>query len=379
MPSSPRVLFVSKPIVPPWHDGSKNLVRDIATHLRSTRATVLTTPGAPTLGEEVTLDPVYAEVGAFAPRLSANARVLLRLIDGDPHDIWHFVFAPSTASSMAARLARTVQRARGWRGITVQTVASMPRRFRDVPRLLFGDRVVVLSEWTRARLIGVGAPSQNLRVIPPCAREPPPSTPDAARRVRERYGFGEGPLVVYPGDYEVSTGAMTVASAIAEVVRHVPKATFVFACRPKTAGAEAARKKVVRQISDPQLSARVFHVGEIDDMHHLLGAASAVAFPVDDLYAKIDLPLVVLESLALGIPLVLARGGPLEGVASARFVAGGDAEAVAVELVTLLADAVAARELADRGRQEYLTRFSPQIVASQYDELYAESPRRFAA
>jgi glycosyltransferase involved in cell wall biosynthesis len=370
--ASPRVLFVSKPIVPPWHDGSKNLVRDIATHLTRARPTVLTTPHSVPVGEGVAEEPVYRAAGTFAPALSANLRVLLRLLNGDPHDIWHFVFAPSAASSTAARLARSVRWARGWRGRTIQTVASAPRRFSDMPRLLFGDRIVVLSEWTRARLIGAGASAQNLRVIPPCARPPTPRTPDAARRVRQRYGIGDGPIVVYPGDYEVSTGALTVARAIGDVIRSVPGARFVFACRAKTRGAEAARKAVVLETSDRELAGRALHVGEIDDLHELLGAASAVAFPVDDLYGKVDVPLVVLESLAIGVPLVLARGGPLEGVGSARFVAASDPGALAVELVKLLTDAGAAGVLAERGRREYEANFSPRVVAAQYDELYAE-------
>src|SRR5690606_4769174 len=42
----PRVLFVSKPIVAPFHDGTKCLVRDIASHLSAVRPLVLGVPGA---------------------------------------------------------------------------------------------------------------------------------------------------------------------------------------------------------------------------------------------------------------------------------------------------------------------------------------------
>jgi glycosyltransferase involved in cell wall biosynthesis len=372
----PRVLFVSKPVVPPWNDGSKNLVRDIAMNLTRSRPTVLTTRGSPPLegngGERVREEPIYASRGRYAPALASNLRVLARLLMGDSHDIWHFVSAPNTASSAAARLARSVRRAAGWRGHLVQTVASAPKHFREMPRLIFGDRVVVQSEWMRARVIGSGAASEALRVIPPCAREPRAPGPEEIRLVRQRYGLGEGPIVVYPGDYEVSTGAITVARAAREVIQEVPNVRFVFACRAKTPRAGAAREAVVRETADPELAARVLHVGEIDDLFALLGAASAVAFPVDDLYGKVDVPLVVLESLALGVPLVLARGGPLESVEAARFVAGGDPAGLARELCALLTDAGAARELASEGRREYEGRFTPQVVAAQYDELYAE-------
>jgi glycosyltransferase involved in cell wall biosynthesis len=371
-----RVLFVSKPVVPPWHDGSKNLVRDIATNLSRSQATVLTCPGSPPLldasGKVVHAEPIYASSGRFAPALSANLRVVRRLLTGDAHDIWHFVSAPHSLATNAARMARSARQATGWRGHVVQTIASAPRRFAEIPRLLFGDRVVVQSEWMRARVVGAGAPAARLRVIPPCAAEP--EAPDAAhvREVRKRYALGAGPIVVYPGDYETGTGALTVARAAHDVLHAVPDVTFVYACRAKTPASAPARAAVVGETKDPELAARVVHVGEIDDLHSLLGAASVVAFPVDDLFGKVDVPLVVLEALALGVPLVLAGGGPLESVASARFVAGGDAPALCRELLAILTQPAAARDLKERGRLEYARRFSPRVVAAQYDELYEE-------
>jgi glycosyltransferase involved in cell wall biosynthesis len=375
VPPDARVLFVSKPIVPPWNDGSKNLVRDVAAHLTRAHPTVLGTPGAASIGERVKMEPVYRSGGEFAPALSANARVLARLLRGDPQDVWHFVFAPNRISSGAARFASTVRRAAGWKGHVVQTVASAPREFRDAPRNLFGDRVVVLSEWMRARLIGAGAPAEGISVIPPCARAPRAPTRDEVARLRSHYALGDGPLVVYPGDYEVSTGAITVARAASAVLDQVDDATIVFACRRKTKGAAAARDAAIAETSGAGLGGRVVHVGEIEDLHALLGAASVVAFPVDDLYGKVDIPLVVLEALALGVALVLARGGPLEMVTSARFVEPADPGALANELVDLLTHPEQARELGERGRREHEARFSPRVVAAQHDALYEELGR----
>jgi hypothetical protein len=227
---APRVLFVSKPIAPPWHDGSKNLVRDVAANLTRAIPTVMTTPGAPSIGGRVTHEAVYTDAGRFSPALPSNARVLRRLTLGDPLDLWHFVFAPNPASSTAAQVAKRVRRAAGWDGPVVQTVASAPRSFATIRRWLFGDVVVVLSEWTRGRLIGSGVRGAQLRVIPPCAAAP--ERPDDARiaATRAKYDL-TGPVVLYPGDLEVSRGAETVADAIPRILKAVPEATIVFADR----------------------------------------------------------------------------------------------------------------------------------------------------
>jgi phosphatidylinositol alpha-1,6-mannosyltransferase len=369
---TPRVLFVSKPVVPPWHDGSKNLVRDIAAHLVRARPTVLTTPGPAPLGPRVTAEAVYRSPGRFAPGVAANARVLARLLTRDPHDLWHFFFAPNPASSFAARLARGCRRSLGWRGKVIQTVASAPRDFGGVSRLLFGDVVVALSEWTRAKLVGGGADASRLRVIGPCAAAPEVPSTDRVRQQRNRHALGDARVVLYPGDYELSRGAATFTTSIATLARDVPDAVFVFACRAKTPRAGEARVELSATIEAAGLAQRVRHVGEVDDMAALLAASTVVAFPVDDLYGKVDLPLVLLEALALGVPLVLTRGGPLETITAARFVDQADAAGLAVALAGLLARDEDARALAGRGKELYAKRFTPPVVAAQYDDLYEE-------
>jgi phosphatidylinositol alpha-1,6-mannosyltransferase len=333
---------------------------------------VLTTPGAEALGPRVTDDPIYQSAGRFAPGLVANARVLARLVTGDAHDLWHFVFAPNPASSAAARVARAARRATGWRGKILQTVASAPRQFQGVDGLLFGDVVVALSEWTRANLVGSGVAASKLRVIPPCAAAPLAPSTERVQAARERYTLGDAKVVLYPGDYEVSRGAATFAESIVTLARDLPTAVFVYACRAKTSRAGEAAAEVRARLEAAHVTAHVRHVGEIDDLPALIATSSVVAFPVDDLYGKVDLPLVLLEALALGVPLVLARGGPLETITSARFVDAGDAAALAAEITLLLAHEGEARAHAERGKELYSARFTPQVVAAQYDDLYDE-------
>lgn len=374
----PRVLFVSKPIAPPWHDGSKNLVRDVASHLERTRATVLSTPEfarRSTLGERVDVEPLYEAPGRFAPPMMANARVLARLLRGDPLDLWHFVFAPNAASSFAAVFAKKGRRMLGFRGPVVQTVASAPRSFEGVGRLLFGDVVIALSEWTRGRLVGSGVTGVPIHVIPPCAQAP--ERPDEARvrALREAHKL-VGKVVVYPGDYEFSRGAKSFLEALPELARHLgaQEATFVFACRAKTPRAAEAEAEIRARVVALGLAPRVRYLGEVKDMPALLASASVVAFPVDDLYGKVDVPLVLLEALALGVPMVVATGGPLEALLPAAVgVSPGDEDELGAAILRLLSDEGERRSRAEEGARMYASRFTPDVVAKAHDALYAEA------
>ncbi len=357
--------------MPPWNDGSKNLVRDVATNLAHARATVMTTPDAESLAPGVTNDHVYHTTSRFSPALAENARVLARLLQKDTHDAWAFVFAPNPKTSFVARGAIVAARARGFRGKVVQIVASSPLSFRGVSRLLFGDVVVALSEFSRGRLFGAGV-TRDVRVIPPCARPLRVPSLEELREVRTRYDLGDGPIVLYPGDYEVSTGAQTMAMAAREIKAAHPGAHVLFACREKTQRSAEARAAIESELALAGLADVTRHTGNVPDMAPLLHAADVVAFPVDDLYGKVDIPLVLLEAMAARKPIIVCRGGPLGMLSHAPAIEPEDASALADEIGKVLTDARLAAHIGQAGENLYHARFSPRVVATAYDALFAE-------
>ncbi len=365
-----RVLYVSKPVQPPWHDGSKNLVRDLAEHVPGVVPTVLTAGAESGLHPRVVCEPVY-QSGTFgyAPRLQENARVLARLLRAPREELWHFVFAPNPLSSSAARAAIAAQKLRSHvtRPKVVQTIASTPKEFVRVHKLLFGDVVVAQSQDTYARLLRHGVPANGLIVIPPCARAPLAPTPERTATLRASFPKLAARYVVYPGDLEVSSGARTVLTAASGLVSL--GYDVVFACRAKTRRARACEDALLRELS-PELREHVHFAGTVADLPALLAGAFAVLFPVDDLYGKVDLPLVLLESLSLGVPLVVARGGPLTEIESALSVRPGEAHAMVDEVARLAQDPALRADVVQRGRAEYHARFTPEVVARAYGEVY---------
>ncbi len=236
---TPRVLFISKPIAPPFHDGSKCLVRDVATHLTRAQATVLSTPGASQLVAAPGALPVrtavaYGAPGGFTPALSANLRAACWVLLRSRANVWHFVFAPNAPTSGAGRLMKRVRRVP-----VVQTVASPPRSFADPGSLFFGDIVVAQSAWTREAIessydsAGLRAP--RLAVIPPPVPELAAPSADAVARVHAELALtSEQRYLLYPGDLETSSGGSASAELAERVPSALPNLLTVFAYRRKT-------------------------------------------------------------------------------------------------------------------------------------------------
>jgi glycosyltransferase involved in cell wall biosynthesis len=362
--------MVSKPVAPPWNDSSKNLVRDLATHVVRHRATVLTPEGVDPGLAGVTCEQVYGRAPArFAPALASNARVFMRLLAGRPHDLWHFFFAPNPRSSAASAFASAVRRKP-----TVQTVCSAPLHLRELRRWLFADRVVVLSASTERRFLAAGMPASRLRRIAPAVAPLEPQPEQMSQSLRLNLGIPTGrPLVVYPGDLEFSAGAEYAIRAHARLLQSCD-ATLVLACRAKTPRAHLCELRLRALAGELGVDASTLWLGELPQIHGLLGAADVVTLPADSLYAKMDLPLVLIEAMMLGKPVLtsLATAAAELSEDDAALAVPFDVEAIASALGRLLTDPHERARMGQRAREAALSRFHPSIMATAYEKVYDE-------
>ncbi|MBW2508010.1 MAG: glycosyltransferase family 4 protein [Deltaproteobacteria bacterium] len=347
-----EVLFVSKPVAPPWNDSSKNLVRDIVGHLQRHTAVLIERRGD--------------RATPFSPGLSENIGVLRYLLWKAEADVWHFFFAPNRKSSAAARFAAAA------RGVpTVHTVCSLPREGASLDELSFADVTVVLSRFALERFRSAGVAADSIRRIPPSIPPlPEASTADRAA-LRTKHALPESATIwIYPGDLEHGGGANVALEAFAAYGRR--DAVLLMACRDKTRSAGSTRARLVEQARRWGVDARVRWVGETPHIHALLALSDVTVMPNRSPYAKMDYPLVVLEAMCMGRPVIVGRGTPAEELAEegGALAIEPEAGALANVIERLDGDERARDDLGRRARELVLERFSPANVAADYERLY---------
>jgi hypothetical protein len=328
-----RIRIVSKPLSPPWNDSGKNVPRDLVLSLPERPFIVFAARGKPLAAPHLRCEEVYRTAGTYQPKMSEKIRVLRRLWRREGEvSILHFFFAPNPLTCFAAR--RAIGRRPGVR--VVQTVLSRPKEGIAVPPLLFGDEVVVLSDATREKLEKESG-RRVRRIYPGIV---PPAVPAAERvkSLRSRLGADDATVVfLFPGDLEFS----------------------------------GANERLC----------------EVDDMPALLSASDVVIFPATSVYGKTDLPIVLLEALALGKPIVVPAEPPLgeilleDGVAAGggMAVVGGSTEAWAHALRALADDPARRRALGAAGPALVRRRFTARRMALEYEEVYRGLEERAAS
>jgi phosphatidylinositol alpha-1,6-mannosyltransferase len=255
----------------------------------------------------------------------------------------------------------------------VQTVASPPRSFEQPERLFFGQILVAQSAWTRraieASCEGSGLPVPRVVVIPPPVPEIAP--PSSAAIVAARVAIGLAPdtrYLIYPGDLETSSGADVTASLVERLAATHPELWTVFAYRRKSPRAVDAAARLARRLS----GRKVRFAENASDILGLLSGARAVLFPVDDLWGKVDLPIVLLEAMELGVPVLALDQGPLSDLGGVVQVASREPSAWHAEVTNLLSDDARRASVVQAQRRALTARHRAVDVARAYEDLYLE-------
>lgn len=343
-------------------------MRDLAGALTKHTPVVLGVRGVPFELPRGRVEPLFYQPNeGFGMSGTPAMRLAARLASGHRCDLWHFVFAPNARTSRTARALSRLRRA-----TTVQTVASVPADDEDLDVALFGDRVVVLSRRTEQMFLERGVASARLSRIAPCAR-PIESSPDMRARGRRLLSLpSDPPIILFPGDLERDRGARVTLEAFADMPRSLG-AILVIAARRKSHRSAEAERAMRQRATELGVADRVRWAGETPHMHALIGASDVVALPAMDLFAKIDLPIVLLEALSLGVPVVVARGSSAEDLAEGEGALAVEPrrDALAATLSSLVSDTQAHRH-ASIAAQEASKRYRPETMAAAYEAVYDE-------
>lgn len=363
-------LVTSVPLNRPWDQGDKNFAYALARAMPHHTFEVLTDRhAAPPPGSNLAPRPLFRSA---KPSLKEKAEVYADFWreNGAPADLYHFIYRPYPLSSWLARLVPAFRQQP-----TIHTAAATAGPDRMARSLFFARCVVAQSRHGKRKLEALGL--EDVRHIPPAIHVRPwAAVARHAESIKAELGLENRLTVLFPGHYGPGYGAGTLLEALPRILRAVPQARFIFACRPRKEGDTRREEEARRRLREAGLSHAVRFFNTVDDMQRLVGAADLTVLPLQTMHDKVDIPTTLLESLAAARPVIVSDLAPMnelfedgEGTIG-RLTPPGDAPALAEAVIELLKDASLRCQMGARGQALMFRRYDMAAVAKQYDELY---------
>ena len=364
------ILMVTRPILPPWNEGSKNTAWQIAQRAKRHQFHLMTIQVVNHLppSDSVTWRHIYTDKNFV---LRQKTRLLWHLVsDNSDIDICHFLFVPTLLSS---RLLSGIVRFRERHSIqTVPGLYQSNLTKANAHNLLFADKVVAISDWTANRLEMLGV-KNVVRInagIDLCRFKAVPNK----EALQKKFGLpSKTPLVLFSGELSRLGSVELLLKIIRHVLVNDIAVHFVIACPTRLPEDIVVRQKLQQTICELNINNSVQILGDVDDFPGLLNACDLMIFPVSQMVAKIDTPLTILEGMAVGLPVIITDIPPLNEILKADAgiaVPLDDVDGFAQAIVELASDENRRYQMGDAGQKVTNVHYNLQTMVQAYECLY---------
>lgn len=370
-----KVLIISIKIDPPIDNANKAVVVNLVSSIKDVFLTVLTSKGSDNYffrdAENVSIEPIYDRFRhpmTFIQKVCLVKRFMCKR-DRDI-DIYHCLLEPTRFSIQFLKLLLMLRRKK--------SIITLLNKIEDVNilnKLHFFDRIVVSSDYMKKVLSNMGF--QNVVRIYPSVdlKRFQPAENNGDTFWHKRLNLDHNPVVLYAGNYNPVHGIYDIEKAIPAVLKSISNVKFIFACRSYFKQQFDERDRFVKRIKQNSYSESVCLLETVNSIKELLLTADILLFPMRKVQAKSAIPIIILEALALEIPIVITDIPPMNEIMKEKvglFVPVNDPESIADSIIKLLKDGNLREELGKRGRKVVEKYFSAEEQGRQYSRIYSE-------
>ena len=364
-------LLTSHPVAPPWNSGDKNYARSLLAATESVAYTYLRdrepADGIPAHHRGFTIPGRSSMWEGAIPTRREKLRVYFGLLLQRPRvDAVHVVMTFQGGMLPEHALIAVPWLRRHPLIVTCLTSSYLPMRL-----LGRAAAVVTISEATRRELVARGLPNVT-RIYPgvDLTRWRPESQADCQRKL----GLEPGPYLLFAGHHDPDGGLEPALATVARLRAQHPDLKLLLAMRSRPGQrGEVLAGELDRAASALGVADSLVQLGPRADMPAAIGASVGVLFQASSLRWKMELPLVLIESLAAGRPIVTSDLSPLCELqdGSGAVVAGlpGD-EALLDHLDRLAGDQTYFAECSRAARALAERRHDLRSMVAEYAALY---------
>lgn len=366
-----NIFMVTKPISPLWDEGSKNLAFNLCANIKDHMFHLMTCKGVklPDKGN-ITYHDFYPSGALNVPKISVfdKVRLFYKIFSQKNIDIYHFIFTPRMFSSLTTSIFLRFSKKK-----FIQTVSTMLADSK-LKKCLFADRIVVLSEWTKNRILKLGF--DNVIKINPGV-DLDKFSKKKIFIVREKLKLSKNDFIIlFPSEYSADRGTRVSLEMFKGLVKGFPKAKLIFACRIRGSKDTKEKKSLIEIVEKLGLKDKVLFFDRIDFMPGLINSSDVIVFPIISRALKMEIPMVLLESLALEKPIIISDIQPFNEIVSKSNVGikvkPDNGEELLKSMTLLIKDKKLRNRMGKEGRALIKKEFDIKNIAQEYKRVYEE-------
>ncbi|MDP3982651.1 MAG: glycosyltransferase family 4 protein [bacterium] len=343
-----QILYITRPIGPPWNEGSKNFIFNLVQYIARYDYVI----NLPTADNNISIDNLHCCYFPNADKLTLGVKIkLFWLLVTTKATIVHLLFVPTTFTSIFIKIIYGIKKFK-----IVQTISSLEKHTdKYIHNNIYGDQIICFSHST-AKILQEHAVS-NINVIPPGVKIP---DYDISKKEKRIAFLGEL--------YRMESYQMLIE--IIDILRHkLPAYSIYLGIRTSTKPIQEKqlKNKLKNRYRDDD---KIRIIGDIPNINKFLAKTKLVIVPAKKTSGKFDLPLVLIESLASGTPIVISPIKPMSEISpySQQAIKNNSPANFAMRIIEILSS-----NYTQKSKQSYLyakKHYDIRKVSKQHIKVY---------
>lgn len=367
-----KILFVTRPLSPPWDEASKNFAFDLAKNIHNFEVNILTSTFNKGLAENIHQIEIHKKSKndfSFTEKIHS---LFFQIKNRLNFDIIHFMFTPTKLNSFVIKNFIKNKKVK-----TVQTVATLREDLysdKDLKKLMFGDVIVTYSKYAQKKLnyLGFG----NVQQIYPGFNLAKFKSEEKDSVLMKKWNLKKEDFIVsFPGEF-VRLGATDfVINTFLEIWKDEKNRDikYLCACRLKNEKDVAKKQEVIEKLKKTGHLNKVVFTDTFSDVNKLYNLADIVLFTVNNMRGKFDVPLAMIEPYACKKPVIASDLPILQEFSNSNIniiVKRNDKEELKNAILNLKNNEEKRKELGENAFQFAHETFDIEKIARKYEEIY---------
>jgi glycosyltransferase involved in cell wall biosynthesis len=369
-----KILLLTRPICPPWDEGSKDFAYTLAKHARDFEVHLLTHGKVADMAENVIQHEIYSSAGwDWTQKIRAYLFLVKEFLlkGGKDYDIIHSFFTPTGLNIFALKLCLRNKKIK-----TIQTIATLRDDLygeEKIRKIVHADLIIAYSDYAKEKLEKLGYnnvkrtyPGIDINLFSPALKNP---------ELMKKFATAENDFVInYTGEYLRLGDMDDIVSVFSDLVKGNKNFKLHLAVRVKNQK-DAQKKQEVRKKFEKE--GILDRVAFIDDgsyvMEDIFNLCDISIFPARTMAGKFDIPLVVPEAMACGKPVIVSSIERLKYFLNEKnsiLINPGDRAALKEKILYLYNNPEARRNLGEKGMRFARENFDIEKIVKKYEEIY---------
>lgn len=235
-------------------------------------------------------------------------------------------------------------------------------------------KIIAISYNIKQSLSKIGIPSCKIEVIPPLIDFSIFKPGVGGENLRDTLGIGDEFAILFLGNLTKTKGIDTVLDALNIVKKRYPYVKLIAGIEMTHSGSDIRKMEILNKIKRCNLTQNVIELGLISNVEKVIDAVDVVVAPFQNTYNVADYPLVVLESMAVGTPVITTKVGGIPEIITDRengiLIDPDDPVTLSYEIMALIDNPEIGKEMGKRAASFVREKFPEKRIVEMTKQVY---------